>query len=251
MIFVSTFVCARYDCRNIQEKEVLHIENLSNQMIKTLEPINSLNKRMSRFKNIISNAYSHTKEMKAIIDNIKNNSFSKIYKDIEKFKNRINNFYNIFKTLENLNKITLIRLNKPILHIQKPFYINSLKGYQGSINSPPVKNKKENIFKKCIYLLSEKIVSYILKKIFLKNTLKIAKDIKETVFSVERSTKNLKDILLITNNMSSFKVFLVVIGLITILISSIYLFNQISNLIKFILNIIYLIIVNFLLICFY
>ena len=159
--------------------------------------------------------------MQAIKDNIKNNSFSKVYKDIEKFKNRINNFYNIFKTLENLNKITLIRLNKPILHIQKPFYINSLKGYQGSINSPPVKNKKENILKKYIYLLSEKIVSYILNKIFLKNTLKITEDIKETVFSVERSTKNLKDILLIANNMSSFKVFLVVIGLITILISSI------------------------------
>ena len=132
------------------------------------------------------------------------------------------------------------------MYIPKAHKLKPLKSYQGSINSPPVKNKKENIFKKCIYLLSEKIVSYILNKIFLKNTLKIIEDIKETVFSVERSTKNLKDILLITNNMSSFKVFLVVIGLITILISSIYLFNQIFNLIKFFLNIIYLIIVNFL-----
>lgn len=228
-------------------KQLIEIyKSLSNQIEKTLEPVNSINRSINNFRNIILRAYTPARKMQAIKDNIKNNSFSKVYKDIEKFKNRINNFYNIFKTLENLNKITLIRLNKPILHIQKPFYINSLKGYQGSINSPPVKNKKENIFKKCIYLLSEKIVSYILNKIFLKNTLKITEDIKETVFSVERSTKNLKDILLIANNISSFKVFLVVIGLITILISSIYLFNQIFNLIKFLLNIIYLIIVNFL-----
>ena len=127
-------------------KQLIEIsKSLSNQIEKTLEPVNSINRSINNFRNIILRAYTPAIKMQAIKDNIKNNSFSKVYKDIEKFKNRINNFYNIFKTLENLNKITLIRLNKPILHIQKPFYINSLKGYQGSINSPPVKNKKELI----------------------------------------------------------------------------------------------------------